>query len=122
MAGKTSMRSGIGAGTFPKAAPAGNAETDNVTTSSVASIDPFAPAPAAASTLAAVPEVRPGFKLAKAREVKPHVSVYLHPRVIARLKELAAVRGCKAHDLYIQALDAYLRREAGTSLDDLSRD
>ena len=121
MAGKTSMRSGIGTGTFPKAVPGGNAETDNVATSSVASVDPFAPA-AAASALAAVPEVRPGFKLAKAREVKPHVSVYLHPRVIARMKELAAVHGCKAHDLYLEALDAYLRREAGTSLDDLSRD
>lgn len=116
MAPKTSMTAGL------KKAPAksavemvskhGKPETTYAT-------DPFAAAMNAAVS-GGSPEVRPGFKLAKAREVMPHVSLYLHPRVIAKVKEIAAVQDRKAHAVYLEALDSYLQKEHGISLASLS--
>lgn len=85
--------------------------------------DPFAVAMVtASSSRSAEPEIRPGFKMVKAREVLPHVSVYLHPKVIARFKEIAAVEGKRAHAVYLDALDHYLTTKHGVSLESLSRE
>lgn len=85
-------------------------------------VDPFAAAVVAAAESGQPVEIRPGYKLVKAREVLPHVSVYLHPKVIARFKEIAAVEGKKAHAVYLEALDQYLTNNHGVTLEGLSRE
>lgn len=73
--------------------------------------DPFAVKPPVAVESAAPVTVPPGFKVVKARVVRPHVSVYLHPRVIGLMKEIAAARGTRAHDLYLEAVKTFLSAE-----------
>ncbi len=38
------------------------------------------------------------------------VMLYLPPKVARKFKEMAFHEDCKAHDLYVQALEAYLRQ------------
>src|ERR1700712_2748418 len=99
---KLKMGEGLAKSVPPKAPH--NAGTSNAVTSSVTRPDPFAAPAVAPQVSEKTVEVRPGFKLARAREVKPHVSVYLHPRVIAKVKEIAAAEARKPHDVYLDAL------------------
>lgn len=57
-----------------------------------------------------------GYKVRRARLMKPHVSLYLDPRVIHLMKDIAHARGVKAHDVYLDALRAFLRTQ-GHDLD-----
>ncbi len=41
---------------------------------------------------------------------KPHASLYAHPRVFKKLREIAAAEDCKAHDLYVEGLRMVLAR------------
>lgn len=118
MAPKTSMATGL---KKPAAKTAVETVAAHGKPAPTYAADPFAASMVAAASGGA-PEIRPGFKLAKAREVLPHVSLYLHPRVIAKVKEIAAVEGRKAHAVYLEALDQWLTTEHGTSLDKLSRE
>lgn len=45
-----------------------------------------------------------------ARDVSK-VMLYLHPRVARKFKEIAFTEDRKAHDVYLDALDAYLRAQ-----------
>ena len=49
-----------------------------------------------------------GLKI-RQRIEKPHVSLYAHPRVLKKLREIAAVEDCKPHDLYVQGLRMVLK-------------
>jgi hypothetical protein len=51
---------------------------------------------------------------------KPHASLYAHPRVFKKLREIAAAEDCKAHDLYVEGLRLVLARY-GYDLDKLER-
>lgn len=126
---KTSMAAALKKGPVSKAAETVAAHGKEVTMREIPPkprgeapakrVDPFAAAIVAAAASGMPVEVRPGYKLVKAREVLPHVSVYLHPKAIAKFKEIAAVDGRKAHAVYLEALDHYLRTKHGISLDSL---
>ncbi len=49
-----------------------------------------------------------GLKI-RQRIEKPHVSLYAHPRVLKKLREIAAVEDCKPHDLYVEGLRMVLK-------------
>ena len=49
------------------------------------------------------PETSDGLKI-RQRVEKPHASLYAHPRVFKKLREIAAAEDCKPHDLYVQGL------------------
>ena len=49
------------------------------------------------------PETADGLKI-RQRVEKPHASLYAHPRVFKKLREIAAAEDCKPHDLYVQGL------------------
>ena len=49
---------------------------------------------------------------------KPHVSLYAHPRVLKKLREIAVAEDCKPHDLYVQGLRLVLK-SYGYDLDKL---
>ena len=48
-------------------------------------------------------EPEDGLKI-RQRIEKPHVSLYAHPRVLKKLREIAVAEDCKPHDLYVQGL------------------
>jgi hypothetical protein len=50
-----------------------------------------------------------GFRV-RQRIEKPHVSLYAHPRVLKKVREIAAAEGCKAHDIYIEGLRLVLAK------------
>ncbi len=54
------------------------------------------------------------------RVEKPHASLYAHPRVFKKLREIAAAEDCKPHDLYVEGLRMILARY-GFDLDKLER-
>ena len=64
-------------------------------------------------------ETADGMKV-RQRIEKPHASLYAHPRVFKKLREIAAAEDCKAHDLYIEGLRMVLARY-GYDLDKLER-
>ncbi|MGY2053213.1 hypothetical protein [Methylobacterium sp. JK268] len=92
--------------------------TGNAVTYNASADDPFAPKVSAGGEQVVVP---PGFKLVKARAVRPHVSVYLHPRVIAAMKDIAGARGVKVHDVYLDAIRSFLATH-GQEFDKLNAD
>jgi hypothetical protein len=47
------------------------------------------------------------------------VMLYLPPKVARKFKEMAFHEDCKAHDLYVRALEAYLRQRGHASEADL---
>ena len=49
-----------------------------------------------------------GLKI-RQRIEKPHVSLYAHPRVLKKIREIAAVEDCKPHDLYVEGLRLVLK-------------
>lgn len=49
-----------------------------------------------------------GLKI-RQRIEKPHVSLYAHPRVLKKLREIAVAEDCKPHDLYVQGLRLVLK-------------
>lgn len=65
-------------------------------------------------------ETSDGMKV-RQRIEKPHASLYAHPRVFKKLREIAAAEDCKAHDLYVEGLRLVLARY-GYDLDKLERD
>ncbi|WP_210287878.1 hypothetical protein, partial [Methylobacterium sp. R2-1] len=74
---------------------------------------PATPAPVPAQGPAAAPvEVAP----APAAPAKPSkdvakVMLYLHPKVARKFKEIAFTEDRKAHDVYLDALDAFLTQQ-----------
>ncbi len=60
-----------------------------------------------------------GLKI-RQRIEKPHVSLYAHPRVLKKLREIAVAEDCKPHDLYIEGLRLVLARY-GFDLDKIER-
>ncbi|MEZ0251746.1 MAG: hypothetical protein ACAH20_12465 [Methylobacteriaceae bacterium] len=74
---------------------------------------PAAPAPVPAQEPAAAPvEVAP----TPAAPAKPSkdvakVMLYLHPKVARKFKEIAFTEDRKAHDVYLDALDAFLTQQ-----------
>lgn len=58
-----------------------------------------------------------GLKI-RQRIEKPHVSLYAHPRVLKKLREIAVAEDCKPHDLYVQGLRLVLK-SYGYDLDKL---
>ena len=64
-------------------------------------------------------ETADGMKV-RQRIEKPHASLYAHPRVFKKLREIAAAEDCKAHDLYVEGLRMVLARY-GYDLDKLER-
>ena len=121
------------------AAVAATRPRDSVTTSErhaieePAQAEPPEPAPASlprhdhASTLSRGPvntrkrgnETSDGMKV-RQRIEKPHASLYAHPRVFKKLREIAAAEDCKPHDLYIQGLRMVLA-SYGYDLDKLEK-
>lgn len=45
--------------------------------------------------------------------------VYLHPKVARKFKEIAFVENRKANDVYLDALDLYLRQQGHGGLNDV---
>lgn len=64
-------------------------------------------------------ETADGMKV-RQRIEKPHASLYAHPRVFKKVREIAAAEDCKAHDLYVEGLRLVLARY-GYDLDKLER-
>ena len=64
-------------------------------------------------------ETADGMKV-RQRIEKPHASLYAHPRVFKKLREIATAEDCKAHDLYVEGLRMVLARY-GYDLDKLER-
>ena len=64
-------------------------------------------------------ETPDGLKV-RQRIEKPHASLYAHPRVFKKLREIAAAEDCKAHDLYVEGLRLVLA-SYGYDLDKLER-
>ena len=60
-----------------------------------------------------------GFRI-RQRVEKPHVSLYAHPRVLKKVREIAAAEDCKAHDIYIEGLRLVLAKY-GLDFDKLDR-
>ena len=48
------------------------------------------------------------------------VMLYLHPKVAKKVKEIALHEDCKAHDIYLKALDAYLKAKGFGGLTDIA--
>lgn len=65
------------------------------------------------------PETSDGLKI-RQRVEKPHASLYAHPRVFKKLREIAAAEDCKPHDLYVQGLRLVLQ-SYGYDLDKLEK-
>ncbi len=94
----------------PAAAPAPeSAPRDHVTTSSRRSV----------STRRRENETPDGMKV-RQRVERPHASLYAHPRVFKKLREIAAAEDCKPHDLYVEGLRMVLERY-GYDLDKIER-
>ena len=64
-------------------------------------------------------ETSDGMKV-RQRIEKPHASLYAHPRVFKKLREIAAAEDCKPHDLYVQGLRMVLA-SYGYDLDKLEK-
>jgi hypothetical protein len=64
-------------------------------------------------------ETADGMKV-RQRIEKPHASLYAHPRVFKKLREIAAAEDCKPHDLYVEGLRMVLARY-GYDLDRLEK-
>lgn len=64
-------------------------------------------------------ETADGMKV-RQRIEKPHASLYAHPRVFKKLREIAAAEDCKPHDLYVEGLRMVLARY-GYDLDKLEK-
>ena len=54
-------------------------------------------------------ETPDGMKV-RQRVERPHASLYAHPRVFKKLREIAAAEDCKPHDLYVEGLRLVLER------------
>lgn len=54
-------------------------------------------------------ETPEGMKV-RQRVERPHASLYAHPRVFKKLREIAAAEDCKPHDLYVEGLRMVLER------------
>lgn len=48
------------------------------------------------------------------------VMLYLHPKVAKKVKEIALHEDCKAHDIYLKALDSYLKAKGFGGLADIA--
>jgi hypothetical protein len=48
------------------------------------------------------------------------VMLYLHPKVAKKVKEIALHEDCKAHDIYLKALDSYLKTKGFGGLADIA--
>lgn len=64
-------------------------------------------------------ETPEGMKV-RQRVERPHASLYAHPRVFKKLREIAVAEDCKPHDLYVEGLRLVLERY-GYDLDKLER-
>lgn len=64
-------------------------------------------------------ETAEGFKI-RQRVEKPRVSLYAHPRVLKKVREIAVVEGCKAHDICVEGLRLVLANY-GLDYDQLDR-
>ncbi|WP_237482578.1 hypothetical protein [Lichenibacterium dinghuense] len=64
-------------------------------------------------------ETPDGMKV-RQRVERPHASLYAHPRVFKKLREIAAAEDCKPHDLYVEGLRMVLERY-GYDLDKIER-
>jgi len=78
-----------------------------------------APAPAALPA-----EAEPAAKVVALAPEKPSkevgkVMLYLPPKVARKFKEIAFHEDCKAHDVYVRALEAYLRQAGHAAEADL---
>ena len=91
----------------PSEAEAPSAPRNNVTTSSRCNV----------VTRQRGLETSDGLKI-RQRVEKPHVSLYAHPRVFKKLREIAVAEDCKPHDLYVQGLRLVLQ-SYGYDLDKL---
>ncbi len=111
------------------AKPSQREEMPTPTASLPAEVEPPRAAPASpeVATLSRRPvstrkrdnETADGMKV-RQRIEKPHASLYAHPRVFKKLREIAAAEDCKAHDLYVEGLRLVLA-QYGYDLDKLER-
>lgn len=77
------------------------------------------PAPSAsAETAPPEPEKAPPSKPAK--DIAK-VMLYLHPKVARKFKEIAFTEDRKAHDVYLDALDAYLKQQGHGGLEGVKK-
>ncbi|RTL25622.1 MAG: hypothetical protein EKK49_19695 [Rhodocyclaceae bacterium] len=72
-----------------------------------------APVPLAAEPEEAPAPAKPAKDVAK-------VMLYLHPKVARKFKEIAFTEDRKAHDVYLEALDAYLTAQGHGGLKGVS--
>ena len=52
-------------------------------------------------------------------KVTDKVMLYLPPKVARKFKEMALYEDCKAHDLYLQALEGFLREKGHAAVAEL---
>lgn len=63
---------------------------------------------------ASAPPHKPAKDIAK-------VMLYLHPKVARKFKEIAFIEDRKAHDVYLDALDAYLTQQGHGGLEGVKK-
>lgn len=81
-----------------------------------APVAPAVPKPVAAATVA---ENVVTMQTRKGSKSVDKVMLYLPPKVARKFKEMAFHEDCKAHDLYLRALDGYLRQTGHVAEADL---
>ena len=107
------------------ASPRGNVEmreADDVGEQRIRSSAPEAEEPLPRGNVTTRPRgnVTPeGYKI-RQRVEKPHVSLYAHPKVFKKIREIAATEGCKPHDVYVEGLRLILAKY-GVDYDKLDR-
>jgi hypothetical protein len=73
-----------------------------------------------------VPEAAPAAQVVPLKAVQDdradvaRVMLYLHPKVAKKVKEIALHEDCKAHSIYLAALDEYLRGRGYGGLTDIA--
>ncbi len=79
---------------------------------------PIAPAINAPSVASTTESAAPSTRQREAKAIGK-VMLYLPPKVARKFKEMAFHEDCKAHDLYVQALELYLRQRGHAAEADL---
>ncbi|WP_156312210.1 hypothetical protein [Methylobacterium platani] len=88
---------------------------------------PAAPAsPVAAEPTQPAQAAQPEVQKSSAPPSKPakdiaKVMLYLHPKVARKFKEIAFTEDRKAHDVYLDALDAYLKQQGHGGLESVKK-
>lgn len=76
--------------------------------------------PAPAETMPPEPEKASEPPRKPAKDIAK-VMLYLHPKVARKFKEIAFTEDRKAHDVYLDALDAYLKQQGHGGLESVKK-